>query len=145
MMSFLKAVATRFHKEEEGSVTVEFAIYFTIFFAILTASFEIAFINLRHSMLERSVDVITRDLRLSTGDDMDYASIKQAICDTASVIKDCEDNLMLEMIEVDPRNVTTIDPNPAPNDRATAWRNDRWVRFDGVNDVEIGLLVLESG
>jgi hypothetical protein len=112
MISFLKAVSHRFRKEEEGSMTVEFAIYFTIFFTILTASFEIAYINLRHAMLERAVDVITRDLRLSTGADMDYASVKTAICDAASIIKDCEANLMLEMIEVDPRNVTTVDPNP---------------------------------
>ncbi|MFW2588995.1 TadE/TadG family type IV pilus assembly protein [Sagittula sp. SSi028] len=112
MMSSIQTFASRFRRDEDGNATIEFAFYFTVFFLILTAGVEIAYMNLRHSMLERSVDLVVRDIRLSTGDVPSFAEARNKICEEAAILEDCENNLRLEMVEVDPRNFWTIDPNP---------------------------------
>ncbi|MBP0484058.1 TadE/TadG family type IV pilus assembly protein [Sagittula salina] len=112
MMSSIRSLVTRFRREEDGSAAVEFALYFTLFFFILTAGWEVAYMNLRHAMLERAVDLSVRDIRLSTGAVPSYTEIRTRICEDAAILSDCGSNLMLEMVEVDPRNFWTIDPNP---------------------------------
>lgn len=101
----------RFRNEEEGSATIEFSIYFTIFFFILAAAVEIGYMNLRHSLLERGGDIATREIRLNTGAVPTYEKVRQTICDEAVIVEGCADNLRLEMIEVDPRSFTAIPPS----------------------------------
>ncbi|MGR3368538.1 MAG: TadE/TadG family type IV pilus assembly protein [Sagittula sp.] len=110
--SRLGRFAGRFCREENGNSTLEFAFYFSIFFLVLAAGVEIAYMNLRHAMLERSVDRVVREIRLSTGEIPTYEQVRLSICDQAVIIDDCQNNLMLEMVEVDPRNVTMMEPNP---------------------------------
>ncbi len=108
MMQAFKTFTARFRKEDDGSASIEFVLYFSIFFMLLSAAVEIAYINLRHSMLERAVDLATRDIRLSTGEVPDYATVKAQICDEATIIDDCAGNLRLEMVQVDPRDTSTV-------------------------------------
>ena len=81
MMNRLQRFAQRFRKEEDGNATVEFAVYFTVFFLLLAAGVEIAYMNLRHAMLERGVDLATREIRLSTGNIPSYTDVRAMICD----------------------------------------------------------------
>lgn len=104
MMTGVKSFLRRVRREEDGNATIEFALYFTIFFLILAAGVEIAFMNLRHSMLERGVDLATREIRLSTGEVPSYEAVRERICTEASVLGDCQNNLRLEMVQVDPRS-----------------------------------------
>ena len=106
MMTRLQSFATRFRKDEDGNSTVEFAVYFTAIFLLLAASVEIAYINLRHAMLERGVDLATRDIRLSTGDIPTYETTRAMICSKAAILDDCEANLRLEMVQVSPRDLS---------------------------------------
>ncbi|MCC1491721.1 TadE/TadG family type IV pilus assembly protein [Cognatishimia sp. F0-27] len=110
MTRMLLKTLSRFRREEDGSASVEFVLYFTVLFMILSASVEIAYINLRHAMLERSVDLVTRDIRLNTGDVPTYEQIKQDICTQATIVDACEDNMRLEMVQIDPRNPVMLDP-----------------------------------
>lgn len=102
-MKRVLARLSRFRREEDGNSTIEFAIYFTTFFIILAVGVEIAIMNLRHSMLERGVDLVTRDIRLATGDIPSYAAVREKICEESKVLGDCEGNLRLEMQQVEPR------------------------------------------
>ncbi|WP_425071979.1 TadE/TadG family type IV pilus assembly protein [Sagittula sp. S175] len=112
MMSRIRTFASRFHRDEDGNSTIEFALYFTLIFMVLTTGVEIGYINLRHSMLERSVDLAVRDIRLSTGQVPSYTEVRDQICQQSGVIDDCDNNLTLEMVEVDPRNFWSFEPNP---------------------------------
>ena len=125
-VSRIKQFASRFRREDDGSAAVEFVLYFTVFFMILSAAVEIAYINLRHAMLERGVDLATREIRLSTGEIPSYAQVRQMICNEATILDACTDSLRLEMVQVDPRAPTTIpvdadcqnsseDPRPVRN------------------------------
>ncbi len=100
----------RFRKDEDGSSTVEFAVYFTAFFFILAVAVEMGYMNLRHALLERGLDLATREIRLNTGDVPTYEQVRAKICEDA-VIDGCLENLRLEMVEVDPRNFEAVPPS----------------------------------
>jgi hypothetical protein len=102
MMTRLANMLSRFRRDESGTATIEFVLYFSVMFVILASSVEIANINLRHAMLERGVDIAVRDIRLSTGDIPTFEQVRATICEEANVLEDCDANLMLEMVQVDP-------------------------------------------
>ncbi len=115
----------RFRRSEDGSASIEFVLYFTVIFFVLAAAVEIAYMNLRHSMLERSVDLSVRDIRLSTGHIPDYAEVRDTICEEARIIDECADNLRLEMVQVDPRGFAGM---PTGTDCSNAAEDPRPVR-----------------
>ncbi|MGR3495733.1 TadE/TadG family type IV pilus assembly protein [Citreimonas sp.] len=95
----------RFRRDERGNVTIEFVIWFSVVFMLLASGIEIAYMNLRHAMLERAVDVAVRDIRLGTGTPPDYEAVRENICRIAEIVQDCNGNLTLEMIQVSPRDL----------------------------------------
>lgn len=115
----------RFAADERGNATIEFALYFTVFFMILATGVELAYLNMRHAMLERSVDLVVRDIRLSTGNIPTYDEVRTAICERAAVVKNCEENMRLEMVQVDPR---AFQPTETPIDCINAEEEPRPVR-----------------
>lgn len=112
MIGFLKNTVSRFAKDESGVITVDFVIVMSALALILGGSVEMGYMNVRHGMLERGLDMTVRDIRLSTGNVPDYADLRASICDRASIIGNCEENLRLEMKVVDPRDFSPI-PNSA--------------------------------
>lgn len=105
----LRPFLRRFRAQEDGSSTVEFVLFFTVFMVILAAGVEIAYLNLRHAMLERGVDLAAREIRLATGEIPSYEDVRQKICEEATVLDECSDNLRLEMIQVNPRSFSGMD------------------------------------
>ncbi|WP_425099738.1 TadE/TadG family type IV pilus assembly protein [Tropicibacter sp. S64] len=110
-MNSIHSFARRFRRDEDGNATVEFAVYFTVFFLLLAAGVEIAYMNLRHAMLERGLDLATREIRLSTGDIPTYADVRAMICEKATILDECESNLRLEMVQVSPRDFSAAPVN----------------------------------
>ena len=90
-------------RDERGTATVEFAIVFPFFITLFMSSVELGMITLRHTMLERGLDLAVRDIRLSTGDAPQHDDIKTQICDYAGLIPSCAATLRLEMVQVDLR------------------------------------------
>lgn len=108
MIRFFTRPLARFFRREDGNATIEFAFYFSTLFILLSAGVEVAYVNMRHAMLERAVDLSVRDIRLATGHIPDYATVRDDICEAASVVSQCERNVRLEMIQVDPRDFDTF-------------------------------------
>lgn len=104
----LRRVARRFRKSETGSATIEFVFVFIFFFSALAAAVEMGMLNFRHAMLERAVDLTIRDIRLGTGNVPAHSELLTIICDRAAIIPQCQGNLRLEMISVDPRAFGTF-------------------------------------
>lgn len=117
--------------QEQGSMTVEFVIWFPLFIVILLASVELGVVTVRHTMLERSLDMTVRDIRLGTGSAPQHNEIKDQICENIALVPDCENNLRLEMIQNDLR---------AWNDPAqTADCTDQSVPVNPVRQFQNGL------
>ena len=117
MSSSLRLMLRRFTKSETGSATIEFAITFPAMVVVLLSGMELGFVNLRYSMLERAMDLTVRDIRLGTGTAPQHDEIKAMICARALYIDNCEENLRLEMIQVDPRNWVDISAEADCTDR----------------------------
>ena len=118
MIFSLRQKLRRFTDSETGSATIEFAITFPAMLLILLSGIELAFVNLRHSMLERAVDITVREIRLGTGSAPQHDAIKDMICTRAGFIENCRDNLRLEMIQLDPRNWADVPANADCTDKS---------------------------
>jgi len=102
-LNFLKR---KFCRDERGTASVEFVVVFPFFLGLLLSSFELSLITMRETMLERALDLTVRDIRLETGSAPQHDDIKALVCERAPVIPNCELNLRLEMIQIDPSNWT---------------------------------------
>ena len=110
-MRMTNMIATRLKRlwrDSEGSATVEFVVVFPFFISLFLSSVELGMITLRHTMLERGLDLAVREIRLGTGNAPQHDDIKQDICDYAGMIPNCLATLRLEMVQVDLRNGVTF-------------------------------------
>lgn len=138
MKTRLAKTLSRFRRDEQGSATIEFVLYFSVLFVILAAAIELANINLRHAMLERAVEVAVRDIRLSTGEVPTFQEVRTKICEEAQVLDECESNLMLEMKQVTPTNFASL---PEAPDCINSQQDPRPVRqFEPGQDNELMLI-----
>ncbi len=122
--------AKRFLRREDGNATVEFAITFPAMLMFMLSGIELGIMALNHSGLERAMDLTVRDIRLGTGTAPQHDQIKDLICQRAGFIKNCNSNLRLEMVQVDPRDWIGIDQEATCTDASkevqpkTVFKND---------------------
>jgi Flp pilus assembly protein TadG len=106
MMRFMRRLARGFAKEDSGTATVEFVLTVPILLTIFMASFESGLLMVRSIMLEQSVDMTMRELRLGHYPLATANSLKNEICNRTVIFTDCRDNLMIEMTRVSTTNWT---------------------------------------
>jgi len=109
---------SRFRQDESGHASIEFAIMFPILFYMLLSAIELGIMNLRDSMLERSLDIAVREVRITTGFQPSHQELKEMICSETGMIPDCLNNLLLEMVQKDPRNWTDLSSSTNCTNRA---------------------------
>jgi hypothetical protein len=90
-----------FLADDTGGATVEFILVFPALMYFVLMVFETGFIATRSSMLERGLDMATRDLRLGTDPTIDHEKLKQSVCRNAGILKDCNRDLVLEVVTFD--------------------------------------------
>lgn len=110
--------ARQFLRDEGGSASVEFVLVFPVYLSMLLMSIELGFITLRHSLLERGLDIAVREIRLGTGTAPQHDEIKELICENAIMILDCENSLRLEMRSADIRAFNSLDATADCTDAA---------------------------
>lgn len=106
-----------FARSEEGSATLEFVIWFPLFWALFMWSFEQGMYLVRQIALDRGLDLTVRDLRLGAFDELIdpklsslqqtlvlHTAVKERVCQLAPLIPDCPSQVKLEMRVIDPRN-----------------------------------------
>jgi Flp pilus assembly protein TadG len=109
MMRFFR----RLRRDDRGNATLEFVIAFPVFFMMFLMSFESGMISLRHFSLERGVDIVVRELRIGALVNPTRAQIQDRICQEATLIPDCANQLVLELVRRDPRSWVALSPNVA--------------------------------
>lgn len=109
MIRSIGSYLRRFRREEAGNATVEFAIFAPFFVGMLAFSIELGFVTLRHTLLERGLDIAVREVRLGTGAAPEHDDIKQLVCDNAMFLLDCDNTLRLEMTPADIRTFNALD------------------------------------
>ena len=102
----------RFLKDEGASATIEFVIWFPMFITLFLSCVELGLITVRHTMLERGLDMAVRDVRLGTGRTPEnHDELKDLICGYAGFIPDCRATLRLEMRPIEMRAFAALSPN----------------------------------
>lgn len=120
MSNFIRDTFSRYLRNDRGSASVEFVLVFPVYLALMLMSIELGFITLRHTLLERGLDMAVRDIRLGTGviPQPTHANIKQSICNNSLMILDCENSLKLEMRSADLRSYNSLDTTADCTDKA---------------------------
>jgi hypothetical protein len=110
-----------FLADERGTATIEFVILAPIVLTIFFASFESSFFMIRSVMLERSVDIVVRDIRLGRLDDLTHRQLKQRICDTSALVGNvgsCVDAMQIWMQPINTATFAMVAPPRYCVDRA---------------------------
>ncbi|MBE1297139.1 TadE/TadG family type IV pilus assembly protein [Phycobacter azelaicus] len=112
MIRRIPTAVSRFRRQDDGGATLEFAIIIPAFLMILMSTVELGLVNIRQSQLERALDQTVREVRLSTGANLQHDTIRDRVCELSGFIDNCATSLRLEMVSQDPFNWTGIDPEP---------------------------------
>lgn len=117
-MSFLQKLRHAFMRED-GTSTIEFVIVVPTFLLIFVSIFELGMAMTRLTMLEHSLDVTMREIRIGKAQGFSHDAIRDEICKNAGYLRDCHSGLQVEMIKLDrddwvmpAREATCIDQSP---------------------------------
>jgi len=127
-----------FAKEEDGNMTVDFAITIPTAFLFASATFEGGMVGLRDMMLEHAVDVVVRDVRTGRIPTPTHATLMVEICNAALIVPDCLNQLKLEMVRSNPRAFTAMSQNPDCIDRTD--EGDPVINFTSGGNNELMIL-----
>ena len=106
MIRLFSKALRRFGRREDGTAAIEFAMTVPLLMMIFMASFESGFLMSRSIMLEQSVDMTMRELRLGHLPLATAATLKDEICSRSVILTNCEDNITIEMRRI---NTTSWD------------------------------------
>ena len=118
MITRFKHALRRLIRDEGGSASVEFVLIFPIYLSFILMSIELGFVTMRHTLLERGMDIAVREVRLGTGSVPQHDAIKDLVCDNAIMVLNCKEKLRLEMRPADPFVLQTLDTTPDCTDKA---------------------------
>lgn len=90
----------RARRAEDGATTIEFLIWFPFFITLVCSSLEAGLMALQHSMLERSLDLTVRDLRIGVLPDPSHNDLKAAVCSRIMIVPGCGSDILLELTAV---------------------------------------------
>jgi Flp pilus assembly pilin Flp len=88
-------------RDERGTATIEFVVVFPAFVFVLLAGLESGITLTKKVMLERSLDLAVRDLRLGMFENPTHPLLRDRICQRSVVLGNCSDDLLLELLVVD--------------------------------------------
>ena len=99
MIRWFKRLTHTFRRED-GTAAVEFVLAAPLLITIFMASFESGLLMIRSIMLEQSVDMTMRELRLGHYTLPDATLLKTEICKRTVIFKDCQANITIEMTRI---------------------------------------------
>lgn len=99
-------------RREDGTASMEFVLVIPVIMAIFMASFESGLLMTRSIMLEQSVDMTMRELRLGHFPSVTNKLLKDEICSRTIIFPDCNKNIKIEMERI---STTTFDFPQAPD------------------------------
>jgi Flp pilus assembly protein TadG len=91
-------------KAEGGTASLEFVICIPVILAIFMASIESGVLMTRYIVMEQSVDIVMRKLRLGQYPTVNADLIKDEICSRTMIMADCRTNIAIEMTPIDTTN-----------------------------------------
>ncbi len=103
MMRRMLTRTRRFLRDEDGTMTIPFALWMPVMIGLIITTMELGFMSIRHTTLERALDTTVREVRLGILANPTHSALKQSICANAPVLDRCDRLLRLEMVRRDAR------------------------------------------
>lgn len=103
-----KFALRRFARREEGASTIEFILYFPFIIMLMLSSIELGMIMTRHVLLDRSMDVAVREVRIGALSPVTHDTLSERVCEIIIGMPNCENDIRIEMESLDPRDLTLI-------------------------------------
>ena len=135
MIYRLKEFFGRKARDESGTASVEFVLVFPAYLSLIIMSVELGFVTMRHTLIERGMDIAVRELRLGTGTVPQHEQIKDIVCANALMVADCATNLRLEMSPASMFNFQSLDTTPDCTDAADEAKPVREFTAGIANDI----------
>jgi Flp pilus assembly protein TadG len=111
MITRLRKALRRMRRDESGSMTAEVVIVVPLLITMLLVTVEAGVLMMRHTMMERAMDIVVRDLRLGRYADPTHNQIRADICANAMVMPRCLTDLMIDMRPIN-RNTWALPTGP---------------------------------
>lgn len=152
MIRAMKTSFRNFLSDERGNPTMEFVLTFPVIIVIFCAAFESSFYMIKSVSLERSLDLVIRDLRLGSLGAISHNQLKAEICGRAAVLgstTECVKSLRIELQPVDtatflmPNTPTTCVDRRQNIDPAIEPSTDQYALGDG-NQIMLMRVCLQS-
>lgn len=105
----------RLWQHEDGTATIEFVFVVPIVLTIFMASVEAGFFMIKHTMMERGLDIVMRDFRLGRLASLTHDQIRDRVCATTVAIPDCATDLKVWIEPLD--SASLVAPNAYCGDR----------------------------
>ena len=116
LLARLKGQISRVIRSESGTASLDFAICIPVIMAIFMASIESGMLMTRFILLEQSVDMVMRNLRLGQYPAPTVQLLKDEICRRTIIMEGCESNITIDLQPVSttawnfpPRNAGCVD------------------------------------
>ena len=106
----------RFARSEEGTSTVEFVLWVPFMMFFLASMVEASTFMMRWMLLDRSLDIAVRELRLRTNNPPEFDELRQMVCDHMRH-PNCMSSLHLELAVVDQTTWEGLGETPICRDR----------------------------
>ena len=103
-----------FCADQSGTATIEFVFVIPIVMTIFMASAESSLYMARHVLLERSVDLVVREIRLGNLDGLKANQLKSLICETSAMVHTLKDCIESMRIWMQPINTADFDMKAPP-------------------------------
>ncbi|QCO58032.1 pilus assembly protein (plasmid) [Pseudorhodobacter turbinis] len=87
-------------RAEDGVASLEFVLAIPVILAVFMASMESGVLMTRFIMLEQSVDMVMRNLRLGQYPNPDADLLKDEICSRTVIMNDCKQAISIEMMPI---------------------------------------------
>jgi Flp pilus assembly protein TadG len=113
MIARVCSALRRFRRDEGGSMTAEVAIVTPLFITLLLMAVEAGVLMVRHTMVERALDMVVRDLRLGRYENPTHSKLREDICANTVVMPRCMTDLMIDMRTVS-RATWALPQGPQP-------------------------------
>lgn len=116
LMSSITSCVRSFAKDDNAAATIEFVIIAPMLFWFVFSMFEVGWLMTQQTMLARGVNMVARDIRLGntgvgTTEEMQN-EIKGRICFHARILRDCYEQIYLEMVVLEGTSVTNLAAKP---------------------------------
>ena len=97
----LRHAVKRYIRDESATATMELVIMFPLMMIVFIAAFESAMILTRQIILERTLDMSVRVLRLAQGVITDAVEVRNSMCSNTILLPNCEELLTIDLQLVD--------------------------------------------